>query len=154
MKSFSVWSPSFSFPDIGLPSGKSLFQLQAERILCLQRLAAQSINDGEYHRPGGFSLFIRPATLITLFRPGSASVTPIHWYIMTSPFTDEPTRKFFESHRYFGLEADQVRKLWHFWFRFIDFKQQQLLMMRDWIEYRSPSFSRAPFLVCQEMVDL
>ncbi|KAK4487992.1 hypothetical protein RD792_003731 [Penstemon davidsonii] len=72
--------------DIGLPSGKSLFQLQAERILCLQRLAAHSVNEG------------------------SASTRPIHWYIMTSPFTDEPTRKFFESHRYFGLEADQVAK--------------------------------------------
>lgn len=34
---------------------------------------------------------------------------PIHWYIMTSPFTDEATRKFFESHKYFGLESDQVR---------------------------------------------
>ncbi|KAI3455801.1 hypothetical protein Pfo_012464 [Paulownia fortunei] len=70
--------------NIGLPSGKSLFQLQAERILCLQRLAAQSVNEA------------------------SASTTPIHWYIMTSPFTDEPTRKFFDSHKYFGLEADQV----------------------------------------------
>uniref|UniRef100_A0A0E0LSC4 UDP-N-acetylglucosamine pyrophosphorylase n=2 Tax=Oryza punctata TaxID=4537 RepID=A0A0E0LSC4_ORYPU len=66
---------------IGLPSGKSLFQLQAERILCIQKLAAQS-TDGN---------------------------TPqIHWYIMTSPFTDEATRKFFERHRYFGLEPDQV----------------------------------------------
>lgn len=70
--------------NIGLPSGKSLFQLQAERILSIQRIAAQSVNDG------------------------SASITPIHWYIMTSPFTDEPTRRFFESHKYFGLEADQV----------------------------------------------
>ncbi|XP_075500959.1 UDP-N-acetylglucosamine diphosphorylase 1-like [Primulina tabacum] len=70
--------------NIGLPSGKSLFQLQAERILCIERLAAQSVNEG------------------------SVSSRPIHWYIMTSPFTDEPTRKFFESHKYFGLEADQV----------------------------------------------
>ncbi|XP_010941682.1 UDP-N-acetylglucosamine diphosphorylase 2 isoform X1 [Elaeis guineensis] len=69
--------------NIGLPSGKSLFQLQAERILCVQRLAAQSTD-------------------------GSAGTVPIHWYIMTSPFTDEATRKFFESHKYFGLEADQV----------------------------------------------
>nr|XP_027089028.1 UDP-N-acetylglucosamine diphosphorylase 1-like isoform X3 [Coffea arabica] len=70
--------------NIGLPSGKSLFQLQAERILCVQRLASQSINEG------------------------SKTVPPIHWYIMTSPFTDEVTRKYFESHKYFGLEADQV----------------------------------------------
>ncbi|PPD75211.1 hypothetical protein GOBAR_DD27856 [Gossypium barbadense] len=67
--------------NVGLPSGKSLFQLQAERILCVQRLAAQAMNEG--------------------------SVT-IHWYIMTSPFTDDATGKFFESHKYFGLEADQV----------------------------------------------
>ncbi|XP_021607292.1 UDP-N-acetylglucosamine diphosphorylase 2 isoform X2 [Manihot esculenta] len=70
--------------NIGLPSGKSLFQLQAERILCVQRLAAQAASEGS----GG-------------------SVT-IHWYIMTSPFTDEATHKFFESHKFFGLESDQV----------------------------------------------
>lgn len=69
--------------NIGLPSGKSLFQIQAERILCIQRLTAQSVNEG-------------------------STATRIHWYIMTSPFTDEATRKFFESHKYFGLEADQV----------------------------------------------
>ncbi|KAL0908769.1 hypothetical protein M5K25_023278 [Dendrobium thyrsiflorum] len=69
--------------DIGLPSGKSLFQLQAERILCVQKLAAQSAD-------------------------GSSSVIPIHWYIMTSPFTDEATRKFFESRKYFGLDVGQV----------------------------------------------
>ncbi|GJN36745.1 hypothetical protein PR202_gb25639 [Eleusine coracana subsp. coracana] len=40
------------------------------------------------------------------FTPGG---TPqIQWYIMTSPFTDEATRKFFETHRYFGLEPNQV----------------------------------------------
>ncbi|KAL4309573.1 hypothetical protein GQ457_01G045780 [Hibiscus cannabinus] len=70
--------------NIGLPSGKSLFQLQAERILCVQKLAAQAKNEG------------------------SAGSVTIHWYIMTSPFTDDTTRKFFESHKYFGLEADQV----------------------------------------------
>ncbi|PKA62801.1 UDP-N-acetylglucosamine diphosphorylase 1 [Apostasia shenzhenica] len=69
--------------NIGLPSGKSLFQLQAERILRVQKLAAQSSD-------------------------GSPSSTPIHWYIMTSPFTDEATHKFFESHKYFGLDAEQV----------------------------------------------
>ncbi|XP_058731262.1 UDP-N-acetylglucosamine diphosphorylase 1-like [Vicia villosa] len=70
--------------NIGLPSGKSLFQLQAEKILCVQRLAAQATNES------------------------STSSVQIHWYIMTSPFTDEATRKFFESHKFFGLEAEQV----------------------------------------------
>ncbi|KAL1194758.1 UDP-N-acetylglucosamine diphosphorylase 2 [Cardamine amara subsp. amara] len=70
--------------NIGLPSGKSLFQIQAERILCVQRLAAQAMSEGP----------TRPVT--------------IQWYIMTSPFTQEPTQKFFESHKYFGLELDQV----------------------------------------------
>lgn len=42
---------------------------------------------------------------------GSAGSVQIHWYIMTSPFTDDATRKFFESHKYFGLEADQVRSI-------------------------------------------
>ncbi|XP_010519007.1 PREDICTED: LOW QUALITY PROTEIN: UDP-N-acetylglucosamine diphosphorylase 2-like [Tarenaya hassleriana] len=71
--------------NIGLPSGKSLFQIQAERILCLQRLASQ-----------------------TMAEEGPTRPVTIHWYIMTSPFTDEPTRKFFMSHKYFGLEPDQV----------------------------------------------
>ncbi|XP_023639801.1 UDP-N-acetylglucosamine diphosphorylase 2 isoform X2 [Capsella rubella] len=70
--------------NIGLPSGKSLFQIQAERILCVQRLAAQAMSEGS----------TRPVT--------------IQWYIMTSPFTHEPTQKFFESHKYFGLEPEQV----------------------------------------------
>ncbi|KAI4364994.1 hypothetical protein MLD38_021021 [Melastoma candidum] len=65
-------------------SGKSLFQLQAERILCVQKLAAHSMKEAPV-----------------------ASV-PIHWYIMTSPFTDEATRNYFESHKYFGFEAEHV----------------------------------------------
>eukprot|EP01018_Ginkgo_biloba_P029263 Gb_31964 [translate_table: standard] len=70
--------------NIGLPSGKSLFQLQAERILRVQRLAAQSMPDGAGRFIG------------------------IQWYIMTSPFTHDATRKFFESQKYFGLESEQV----------------------------------------------
>lgn len=46
-------------------------------------------------------------TVLNYSAPGST--VQIHWYIMTSPFTDEVTRKFFETHRYFGLEPNQVR---------------------------------------------
>jgi hypothetical protein len=50
--------------DIGLPSHKSLFQLQAERLLALQRLAAQA-NGGRGR--------------------------PLLWFVMTSPFTHADT---------------------------------------------------------------
>ncbi|BFI11222.1 UDP-N-acetylglucosamine/UDP-N-acetylgalactosamine diphosphorylase [Marchantia polymorpha subsp. ruderalis] len=68
--------------NIGLPSGKSLFQLQAERILRVQKLASQSTTNGK--------------------------VVKVPWYIMTSPFTDSATKKFFQNRKYFGLEQDQV----------------------------------------------
>jgi hypothetical protein len=50
--------------DIGLPSGKSLFALQAERVLALQKLAAGA-NGGRGK--------------------------PLRWFIMTSPFTHDDT---------------------------------------------------------------
>lgn len=73
--------------DIGLPSHKSLFQLQAERIAAMQVLAtSQGIaGTGE----------------------GSASAR-IPWYIMTSGPTRKPTEAFFEEHNFFGLDKRNV----------------------------------------------
>ncbi|KAK9868961.1 hypothetical protein WJX84_011636, partial [Apatococcus fuscideae] len=70
--------------DIGLPSGKSLFQLQAERILQLQHLAAASAGHADDIRK------------------------PVRWYIMTSRSTHEATTRFFAEHQYFGLQASQL----------------------------------------------
>ena len=68
--------------DIGLPSKKSLFQVQAERIYKLQALAKkQSSKD-------------TPAT--------------IPWYVMISGPTRKATEKFFEDNNYFGLPKENV----------------------------------------------
>jgi UDP-N-acetylglucosamine/UDP-N-acetylgalactosamine diphosphorylase len=67
--------------DIGLPSKKSLFQLQGERIKKVEMLAAK--------------------------KHGKESVT-VPWYVMTSGPTRGPTAKFFEENNYFGLKKENV----------------------------------------------
>ena len=68
--------------DIQLPSKKSLFQLQGERIQRLQVLATQ-------------------------FSKSSTKVR-IPWYIMTSGPTRAPTESFFIENNYFGLDKNQI----------------------------------------------
>ncbi|AEO70205.1 uncharacterized protein THITE_127415 [Thermothielavioides terrestris NRRL 8126] len=68
--------------DIGLPSGKSLFQIQAERIRKIEELAAKNAGSGR-------------------------SVT-VPWYVMTSGPTREPTEQYFKEHNYFGLKPENV----------------------------------------------
>ncbi|KAM5184790.1 UDP-N-acetylhexosamine pyrophosphorylase-like protein 1 isoform 1-T1 [Callospermophilus lateralis] len=66
--------------DVGLPSQKTLYQLQAERIRRVEQLA------GERH--------------------GTHCTVP--WYIMTSEFTLGPTAKFFKEHDFFHLDPANV----------------------------------------------
>lgn len=67
--------------NIGLPSGKSLFQIQAERIWKVQQLAEK--------------------------KSGKKNIV-VPWYVMTSGPTRKPTEQFFEEHNYFGLGKDDV----------------------------------------------
>jgi UDP-N-acetylglucosamine/UDP-N-acetylgalactosamine diphosphorylase len=67
--------------DIGLPSRKSLFRLQAERILRVQRLGAKA---------------------------GGVAEAVVPWYVMTSGPTRGPTEVYFAENDYFGLKKENV----------------------------------------------
>ncbi|KAL5615004.1 hypothetical protein BROUX41_005069 [Berkeleyomyces rouxiae] len=69
--------------DIGLPSKKSLFQIQGERIRRVEQLAAKASGKTE------------------------DSVT-VPWYVMTSGPTRGPTEAFFRENNYFGLKEQNV----------------------------------------------
>lgn len=68
--------------NIELPSQKSLFQIQAEKILKIEQLAQQYLKSTE-----------KPI---------------INWYIMTSGPTRNATESFFIENNYFGLNSHQV----------------------------------------------
>ncbi|KAA8905019.1 hypothetical protein TRICI_005347 [Trichomonascus ciferrii] len=68
--------------NVGLPSQKSLFQLQAERIIKISQLAQQ--------------------------KAGTDQLPVIPWYIMTSGPTKQPTVEFFKTNSYFGLDPANI----------------------------------------------
>ncbi|XP_012280289.1 UDP-N-acetylhexosamine pyrophosphorylase [Orussus abietinus] len=67
--------------DVGLPSSKTLFCLQAERIRSLQNIVEKKFG-------------IR---------------SKIMWYILTSEATDQPTIEYFQANNYFGLDEENVK---------------------------------------------
>ena len=68
--------------DIGLPSGRTLFRLQAERLAKLMAMSSEEANQGAPVR--------------------------VPWYIMTSPHTNAATEKYFQENEYFGLDKADV----------------------------------------------
>ncbi len=66
--------------DIGLPSGRTLFQLISERILKLRQLASGD----------------------------SENLSKLPFYVMTSPINHHETMRYFEESNYFGLPKDDV----------------------------------------------
>lgn len=84
--------------NVHLPSEKSLFQLQAERLLRLKQLAADYLNrkQAEQGKPS------EQHTAIT------AADVHIPWYIMTSDATDIETEEFFQQNKFFGLPKEDV----------------------------------------------
>ena len=89
--------------NVGLPSGKTLYQIQAERIRRLQMLAQEQ---------GGKESAI--PWLVAYLKCVSASIVitapffPSSRYIMTSEFTKSATHDFFATHGYFGLDPRNV----------------------------------------------
>lgn len=69
--------------NIGLPSEKSLFQIQAERIRKIQNLAQKKAGGGD-----------------------RKVIVP--WYVMTSGPTRGPTENYFQEKNYFGLKKENV----------------------------------------------
>jgi UDP-N-acetylglucosamine/UDP-N-acetylgalactosamine diphosphorylase len=68
--------------DVGLPSGKTLFQLQAERLKRVAQLAK--------------------------VESGTSANVVVPWYVMTSGATDAATKEYFASKDFFGLGEENV----------------------------------------------
>ncbi|KAL7062321.1 hypothetical protein AAHC03_0143 [Spirometra sp. Aus1] len=89
--------------DIGLPSRRSLFQLQAERLLAVCRKAS-----GQSDKPA--------------FIP---------WYIMTSEQTQQMTQAYFEKHNFFGYSRKHIVFFEQFSIPVLDFNGKVLMHSRN-----------------------
>mmetsp|Transcript_27423 Transcript_27423/g.86926 ORF Transcript_27423/g.86926 Transcript_27423/m.86926 type:complete len:364 (-) Transcript_27423:272-1363(-) len=69
--------------DIGMPSGKTLFQLMAERIVRLRHLCKAKFGDND--------------------------LPSVPFLVMTSPLNHETTSTFFAENAYFGLSSNDVK---------------------------------------------
>jgi len=78
---------------VGLLSGKSLFQLQAERLLKLKSMAA--------------AISVSPSSSPSK-SPRACNNPSLPWYIMVSERTLESTQSFFDRNGYFGLDRSDV----------------------------------------------
>jgi UDP-N-acetylglucosamine/UDP-N-acetylgalactosamine diphosphorylase len=78
---------------VGLLSGKSLFQLQAERLLKLKSMAA--------------AISVSPSSSPSK-SPRASNNPSLPWYIMVSERTLESTQSFFDRNGYFGLDRSDV----------------------------------------------
>lgn len=96
--------------DVALPSHKTLFQLQAERILRLQNLAQQ--RDG---KPGEITWYVRESLLYNVLlhakRKEKIYIELIVFsrYILTSEATHDATVEYLRERNYFGLKEKNVR---------------------------------------------
>lgn len=72
---------------VGLHSDKTLYQLQAERLVKLKQYANRKFPDVDEKQRG----------------------TSIPWYIMTSEHTQESTIEFFKKNDFFGLDSNNVK---------------------------------------------
>lgn len=96
--------------DVGPPVSKSLFQLQAERILQLQKEAAIATGESK----------------------------SILWYIMTSEATMQESVSFFELHNYFGLEKCNIIFFEQYTIPSLDF-EGKVLMSNKYTIVKSPN---------------
>jgi UDP-N-acetylglucosamine/UDP-N-acetylgalactosamine diphosphorylase len=78
-------APKGMYSELGLLSHKTLYQLQAERLMRVQQLASSAITTG------------------------GSNTAAIPWYIMTSEHTKELTEQFFAEHAHFGLAPSSIR---------------------------------------------